>query len=1479
MEHNENPQLNLQPNPNSRKAKSKQVQRRLAEAALQSHGQDLLPVCVCGRDFNTKSAYTNHLARCAEYASLRSRAMEESRARRSEEERELENFPQAHTSKKARRELTNPAPIWYDSNNLDVDYGSDDLHLIESAFDGSDADSISATGKDSSPPRPPSPERGRGKRKAKSVLLTRYADYLPSSTVPFTIVNAVVPSSTAAEPLPASRNPVSDPSLSPPPLQIRETLPNDFGLYKRFKTVEDHPHDPDLYVAPSDLHDDESAPIPPLLKEPELDILHPFPNVSSFLLSEWWWKDREGKSKQDFMELISIVGDDKWDAAGVRTANWAKIDRALTSGGMEDSDNSEDSEWVDDDGTTWVTSEVTIDVPLRSKLTNRKTIPYTIKDFTYRPLLSVIKDRLSDAKQGEHFHYLPYELRWKPGEEKENVRVHGELYTSPAFLDEFEKLQQSPKEPGCDLPRYVVGLMFGSDATMLAQFGSAKAWPVYMFYGNDSKYRRCKPSTKLGEHIAFLEKLPDDFKDFYLEASGKERIDPALLTHCERELFHAQWRILLDDEFMEAYQHGIVVVCPDGHKRRFYPRIFTYSADYQEKIVVASIRNLGLCPCPRCLIPLREVHLMGQVNDMKNREKYKRVDDQERQRKVAEAHKRIYVDGVPVTGRRVERLLQKSSLVPARNAFSERLSPYGFDFHQMIVVDILHEVDGGVWKYIFVQLLRLLEAVDSGQVNELDKRYRLVPTFGVDTIRRFRNNISELKQLAARDFEDILQCAIPVFEDLLPPPHNQRIMRMLFSFAHWQALAKLRMHTSHTLSLLDKWTRILGDDVREFDIKTCGEIATKELEREYQARQRREAKAKEKKTTASVKSSATDSNGTAREPNEPRSRQAKASKPEVAVGPSSTTYGRPLAVQTSAHEPPAQRPAPTAKELRRYKTLNLNTSKWHSLGDVGKHIRLFGTTDSYSTQLPELYHKFSKRRYKRTNKKRITLQLARIHMRQARIARIRRRLFPNAVDEGFAEEHLEEGYFIGKSQNRPVSLRSFARGENEGTQDPAYRNFIWKLRKHLYPRVIRTLLQEAVAAHASRPSAKLSQSIEKLTALVEDADQDGVSVDNNTCHVLFQPERIYAHSRFVKNFTTYDLRRGQDVINPKTSRRNVMCLRDRSTIFKDQGNDRDPSRFHYARVLGVYHANIIYNGPGSLDLRSRRFDFLWVRWYDHCRKGQWDSKQMDRLRFTPLTEPDFDTDTIGFLAPEDVLRGCHIIPRFAKGKVYGKGSRSKGASNRVGDHDDWNEYYVNRFVDRDMVMRFHWGLGVGHLYSHGDAPDETQGSDSPSPSPDRTSQVSKQPSPSSGSSESTGLPNRQVSSNDSNIQRKHVTPVPADGYDTVLDVDDYASSEAATEPEFRLDGDSDSALEVEHEADGYDPTLDVDNLSTDSEVAADPEFNLEDREALDWELEQYESGLEDATLDGDDWTGAMSEESDDHGESDVDQELLEVEAF
>lgn len=79
--------------------------------------------------------------------------------------------------------------------------------------------------------------------------------------------------------------------------------------------------------------------------------------------------------------------------------------------------------------------------------------------------------------------------------------------------------------------------------------------------------------------------LPDQFQDWYLRISGKKNVGDTLYTHLNREMFQAQWKILLDDEFVHAYQHGIVVDSFDGVRRRFYPRVLTYSADYPERYV------------------------------------------------------------------------------------------------------------------------------------------------------------------------------------------------------------------------------------------------------------------------------------------------------------------------------------------------------------------------------------------------------------------------------------------------------------------------------------------------------------------------------------------------------------------------------------------------------------------------------------------------------------------------------------------------------------------------------------------------------------------------------------------------------------------------------------------------------------------------------------------------------------------------------
>jgi hypothetical protein len=39
------------------------------------------------------------------------------------------------------------------------------------------------------------------------------------------------------------------------------------------------------------------------------------------------------------------------------------------------------------------------------------------------------------------------------------------------------------------------------------------------------------------------------------------------------------------------------------------------------------------------------------------------------------------------------------------------------------VVDVMHEVELGTWRSLFIHLLRLLQSVDGSLINELDKRY------------------------------------------------------------------------------------------------------------------------------------------------------------------------------------------------------------------------------------------------------------------------------------------------------------------------------------------------------------------------------------------------------------------------------------------------------------------------------------------------------------------------------------------------------------------------------------------------------------------------------------------------------------------------------------------------------------------------------------------------------------------------------------
>jgi len=178
--------------------------------------------------------------------------------------------------------------------------------------------------------------------------------------------------------------------------------------------------------------------------------------------------------------------------------------------------------------------------------------------------------------------------------------------------------------------------------------------------------------------------------------------------------------------------------------------------------------------------------------------------------------------------------------------------------------------------------------------------------------------------------------------------------------------------------------------------------------------------------------------------------------------------------------------------------------------------------------------------------------------------------------------------------------------------------------------------------------------------------------------IFFKSDRMYRHHLTRFNYTTYDVRRSQDVINPNTSHCDVMLLAKR-----EDTADGSTHRFLYARVLGVFHVNVVYMGPGMRDYEPRRLYFLWVRWFEYTgsRSLTWQNCRLDSIRFPPVASD----GAFGFVNPRDVLRGCHVVPAFANGKVHLDGI---GISRCAADANDWCRYYVNRCDSIKSMLHF-----------------------------------------------------------------------------------------------------------------------------------------------------------------------------------------------
>jgi hypothetical protein len=252
--------------------------------------------------------------------------------------------------------------------------------------------------------------------------------------------------------------------------------------------------------------------VPTTISQSNTHDFRPFPNKNSFLLSDWYWNQGIQKSQNSFRDLLAIVGNPEFEPDDVRCIPWSKINAKLGHNDLDGEGlvDEEDKEWMDEDR-GWKRSPINISVPFHHRAKNPGAKNYHAGYLYHRSLGGVIREKLRNAQDNQGFHYEPFEVFWRPTDSCPDVRVHSELYTSPAFLDAHRQLQESPGEPGCDLPRVVVAMMFSSDATHLTAFGTAQLWPCYLFFGNESKYRRCKPSSNLCNHVAYFQAVSCHF--------------------------------------------------------------------------------------------------------------------------------------------------------------------------------------------------------------------------------------------------------------------------------------------------------------------------------------------------------------------------------------------------------------------------------------------------------------------------------------------------------------------------------------------------------------------------------------------------------------------------------------------------------------------------------------------------------------------------------------------------------------------------------------------------------------------------------------------------------------------------------------------------------------------------------------------------------------------------------------------------------
>jgi Plavaka transposase len=286
------------------------------------------------------------------------------------------------------------------------------------------------------------------------------------------------------------------------------TVPNKFGVSRRYLSLPSSIPDGERFLVEMINEQDEDqrdtitdggAPVASLTAQ-ILDIIHPHPHFSSFLMNHWFYRPgATNKSKLDRDILVkNVILNPTFKPNDLAPPfSFSALDEALANsanGCVE----------AALPGTGWVSRNVQIEIPAMG---SHPVTQWSTPGAYIRNIVHVIRETV-EGPSSRNFNWDGYEEWWRPESTPQSPqRLYHNMYTSDSFLRAEAELRETEPIGYTGDPRRVLGLMFWSDATHLSDFGQASLHPIYMSFANQDKYERCHPSKRALHHIAYIPKV------------------------------------------------------------------------------------------------------------------------------------------------------------------------------------------------------------------------------------------------------------------------------------------------------------------------------------------------------------------------------------------------------------------------------------------------------------------------------------------------------------------------------------------------------------------------------------------------------------------------------------------------------------------------------------------------------------------------------------------------------------------------------------------------------------------------------------------------------------------------------------------------------------------------------------------------------------------------------------------------------------